>query len=75
MAKEVCICAAWMTTEGIAVRGHRHCYCRDTAIAMNLTPRRDRDAQGFITSTGRFVTRREGAILHGVPQLFSEDLY
>lgn len=89
--KEICICAAWETEEGVIVRGHRHNYCRDTALAMGLTPSRKPDAQGFMTSNNRFVDRRAGMLLQKAARersarshqifsvndriLFSEDLY
>lgn len=88
---EICICAAWDTEEGVIVRGHRHNYCRDTAIAMGLHPKRDPDAQGFMTSNNRFVDRFVAMTLqkaarmrsartyqlfeHDAKALFSEDLY
>lgn len=88
---EIPICAAWQTEEGPVIRGHRHPHCRDAAISMGLHPRRESDAQGFMTSRNRFVSREEAARLfrlaglrsavtyqvlpHDVHALFSEDLY
>lgn len=60
---EICICAAWKTEEGPIIRGHRHPHCRDSALSMGLHPIGNMSAQGFITSTGRFVDRKEGARL------------
>ena len=84
---EICICAAVKTKGGYPIRGHRHADCFGTIKDMGESP----DVihgQGFITSTGRFVTREEGYELHmkaGIPsiarggyrgkRLFSEDLY
>jgi hypothetical protein len=88
---EICICAAIITAEGYIIRGHRHDDCMYTADKMGYTPARIGDAgQGFMTSTNRFVGRKEAMMLqraaglgsamsddgklHGTI-LFSEDLY
>lgn len=82
--KEVCICAAWKTEEGIIIRGHRHPHAYHVAQDMHLTPSKDPKAQGFITSRNRFVGREEGAKLQKAAGLMdpratncltSEDLY
>jgi hypothetical protein len=86
MCDEICICAAVLREDGYPVIGHRHADCFGTIADMGDKP--NVHAQGFITSTGRFVTREEGYELHikaGKPskspggyrgkRLFSEDLY
>lgn len=83
---EVCICAAVQTEEGLVIRGHRHHDALRAAQLAFCTPLRGEDAQGFITSRGRYVTREEGYQLQvaaGVgskngyrgERLYSEDLY
>lgn len=85
---EVCICAAVLTEEGLTIRGHRHHDAMRAAGFAFCTPKRGEEAQGFITSTGRYVDRREGYRLQvaaGIGSkasggyrgeiLFSEDLY
>jgi hypothetical protein len=85
LAYEICICSAIMTKEGVIVRGHRHDDAYLTAQKMNLTLT---ELAGFITSTGRFVDRAEGARLQAMAgivsvqmqklpkdHLISEDLY
>lgn len=81
---EICICAAWKTEEGTIIRGHRHPHAYHVAEEMHLTPSRDPNAQGFITSRNRFVGREEGAKLQKAAGLMdpratncltSEDLY
>jgi hypothetical protein len=86
--KEICICAAIVTSEGVVVRGHRHGDAIVAAKRMGLEIDNDLQAQGFITSRGRYVNREIGRILQdraGIPSfdkegyrgktLFSEDLY
>lgn len=86
--KEICICAAVIATDGSIIRGHRHGDCFQTMRRMGLKPKRDLNAQGFVTSNNRFITREEGRKLQEVagiksadPEgyrgntLFSEDLY
>ncbi len=85
---EICICAAVKTTSGEIIRGHRHADCIRAMQSMMETPSKSPDAQGFITSNNRFVTREEGRELQEIagiesasPEgymgntLFSEDLY
>ncbi len=86
---EVCVCAAVKADDGEVVRGKRHCDCIKTIIkGLDKCPLSSSDAQGFVTSLGRFVTREEGRRLQdaaGIPSkaaggyrrdtLFSEDLY
>lgn len=89
MNKEICICAAWKTTKGIIIRGHRHRDCLEGAIRRGLKIKKSFEAQGFITSLNRFVGREEGFKLqekaglksanpegyNSARLLFSEDLY
>lgn len=83
---EICICAAVRLMDGLVVRGHRHHDCLRAAGEMKRIPLGA--AQGFITSRGRFVDRREAMQLQlaaGIVSadeggyrgdgLFSEDLY
>lgn len=85
-APEVCICAAVLTEEGLVIRGHRHHDALKAASLAFCTPKRGEDAQGFITSRNRYVTREEGYQLQVAAghvsvngyrgeRLFSEDLY
>jgi hypothetical protein len=86
--KEIVICAAVLGKDGKPYRGHRHSDCfrtiRDSKQEIDLT----QEAQGFITSWNRYVTREEGRAIQdaaGIPSaspegympgtLFSEDLY
>lgn len=86
--EEVCICAAVKTTDGYIVRGHRHADCIRSIKNMELKMSNSPEAQGFITSRNRYVTREQGRKLQdkaGIPSadkggymkgtLFSEDLY
>jgi len=87
--KETCICAAVKDENGKIYRCHRHA---DGLLAIwHRKIKRDdhEDAEGFITSKGRYVTRGEGRKLQdaagvdsiwkdgylGPNLLFSEDLY
>jgi uncharacterized radical SAM superfamily protein len=87
--KEICICAAVKTTDGIIIRGHRHSDCMVAIWTLKKEPSKKNEDHGFITSHNRFVDREEGAKLFnesgatsvytnkvGVKDiLFSEDLY
>jgi hypothetical protein len=86
--KEICICAAVKTTQGYVVRGHRHADCIRSIRAMGLKPSLSPEAQGFITSKNKYVTREQGRKLQDaagiasadkngyMPRtLYSEDLY
>ena len=88
MNKEICICAAVKSTDGTIFRGHRHGDCMVTIQNLNKYVDTVINAQGFITSKNRFVTREEGRILQDKANiksadpegyrgktLFSEDLY
>ena len=89
---EFCICAAIKMPDGEVIYGHRHSHCYDVVRARTNVDRLDivHAEQGFVTSTGRFVNRKEGMILQRASgkascyskdgqyrgdDLFSEDLY
>ena len=57
--KEIVICSAVKFGDKI-VRGHRHTDCVYTAHRMGLDTKHTADCEGFITSTNRFVGRKEG---------------
>lgn len=86
---EICICAA-INVPGLGIiRGHRHSDCIHAASVRGYKDIVRQEMQGFVTSTGRFVSRNEGALLQidaGLKdksptrsreeeRLFSEDLY
>lgn len=86
--KEIVICAAVIATDGSIIRGHRHADCIHTMKGMGLKPKLNPNAQGFITSKNRYVTREQGRkiqdearIESASPEgyfgttLYSEDLY
>ena len=86
--REICICAAVLTEDGLIIRGHRHRDCFHSIIRKGKKISKDFNAQGFITSYNRYVNREEGFILHqkasiksANPEgytpglLFTEDLY
>ena len=73
---------------GIVICGHRHHNCLFTAWALkkgltSLSEARNKNVQGFLTSTNKFINRKEaGEIAFKAKQianptdcLFSEDLY
>jgi hypothetical protein len=79
---ETIICAAVRASNGKIIRGHRH---NDAIRALQATDGyhgeqpQDED-QGFVTSTNRFVNRREAYWLHfpdraEPDELRSDDLY
>jgi hypothetical protein len=73
---EICVCAAVKCTDGTIIRGHRHNDCFVAIRTRNKEIMRGSDAQGFITSTGRFVGRAEGAKLmsdSGLKSVWSRD--
>ena len=92
--REFCICAAIKMPNGDIIHGHRHNHCYDVVRATAQTEE-DRlkivhAEQGFVTSEGRFVGRKEAMQIQkesGRPSkygvsgqyngdiLFSEDLY
>jgi len=85
---EICICAAVVTTEGKVYPCRRH---SDGIMAIRSNQETEAphpEAQGFLTSKNRFVSRIEAYKLQGEagipsasrdgyypPELFSEDLY
>lgn len=86
--KEICICAAVLAQDGTVMRGQRHSDCIGALRDRNKKPKFEPEAQGFVTSTGRYVDRLEGRKLQdaaGIKSaspdgymgntLFSEDLY
>lgn len=86
--KEICICAAVKSVDGKIFRGQRHSDCMQAILSRHLEISEEMDSQGFITSTGRYVTRVEGRKLQeaaGIKSidpdgyrgntLYSEDLY
>jgi hypothetical protein len=86
--KEICICSAVLTEDGIAVRGHRHSDCIYSIHQRGKNISKKKNSQGFITSRNRFVNREEAAKLQikaGINSIFtnkpsqgklmSEDLY
>ena len=86
--KEICICAAVITEDGIIIRGQRHRDCFHTIHRKGKKISKDFKAQGFITSKNRYVNREEGFVLQinagmksANPEgytpglLFTEDLY
>lgn len=86
--KEICICAAIKTSRRTFVTGKRHFDCYSVIRKMGAKALYTADSQGFYTSKGRFVTRKQGRKLQdkaGVKSaspegyqgdtLFSEDLY
>lgn len=75
-------CAAAKSTDGLVWTGKRHGHCIKTIRQAGLMP--SHGEQGFVTMSGRFVTREEGArlvlltgqaTLKTPPLLYSEDLY
>lgn len=72
---------------GTVVCGHRHGHCISTYVALSgkrsVTTEAGEYVQGFLTSTNRFVDRKEGALIafaagqtdKNCETLFSEDLY
>lgn len=91
--KEIIICSAIRMPDGYIIRGHRHNDCIATAsnIPRYKGSRAHGDNQGFMTSTNRYVTRKEGYEIQkaaGIAsrltdpieqyhngELYSEDLY
>jgi hypothetical protein len=67
---EIIICSAIKTSDGQIVRGHRHCDAMNAAANRDLKPWRGEDSQGFITSTNRYVGRKEALAIQkaaGIP--------
>lgn len=84
---EIVICAAVIGVDGRIIRCHRHNHGIAVLAELKIKLRPDHDAQGFMTSKNRYVTRKEGLKLQkaaGIPsadpdgygtELYSEDLY
>lgn len=75
-------CAAIKSTDGRVWTGKRHSHCFATIKQAGLQP--SHKDQGFVTMSGRYVTREEAAELvkqtgqcklNTPPLLYSEDLY
>lgn len=75
-------CAAVKSTDGQVWTGKRHADCMKTIIQAGLDI--SHVDQGFVTKSGLYVTRKEGAALvlrtgqcklNTPPDLYSEDLY
>lgn len=88
ITREICIVAAVKSECGQIIRGQRHSDCIRMIIERKMIPSFRPDAQGFITSRNRYVTREEAYILQtaaGIKsfseggyrglKLYSEDLY
>ncbi len=85
---EFCICAAIQMPDGYVVRGHRHSDCLAVAGGLRRMvrlepyeswPRYTNDQirkapQGFVTSQGRFVERKEAAQLQLTAGIASKDI-
>lgn len=61
--REICICAAVKSEDGDIIRGHRHHDCFRSIESRGKKILKEKSAQGFITSTGRYVDRVEGCKL------------
>ena len=76
-------------TIGIVIGGYRHPHCIHTFVALtgkrSVAPECGEYQQGFLTSTNRFVDRKEAALIAVIAnqvnvtkvgkELYSEDLY
>ena len=71
--------------EPIVIGGYRHGECFEAASKLGYMAYIDQDEQGFITSTGRFVNRKEAKMIAKQAEqlirnsefesLISEDIY
>jgi hypothetical protein len=72
--REICICAAVVASDGQIVRCERHAdgfrALQDRSLELR---KNDPDAQGFITSKGRYVGRKEGRELQDAAGIASVD--
>lgn len=69
----------------VILGGYRHADCFSTAVQLGYTGHINADEQGFLTSKGRFVDRREAKLIakragqlkrtSALKSLLSEDLY
>ena len=74
---EICICAAVQLPDGYIVRGHRHTDCFRTIGGIpRYSHLHDGEylSQGFVTSSNRFVGRKEAASLQIAAGIESKDL-
>jgi hypothetical protein len=83
---ETVICAAVRTDTGGIIMGRRHSDCLQWISEHGFMRSIVQEGQGFITTTGRYVDRKEARRIQdaaGIPsvcgyhgnELFSEDLY
>lgn len=85
---EIVACAAIQLKNGLIVAGHRHHNCLSAINLQDGMSKNDVEAQGFMTTRGRFVGRREAQRIQqlaDIPsaspdgyrgvELYSEDLY
>lgn len=90
MNKEYILCAAIAlfikdNEPPVIIGGYRHGECMTNAIKMGYSNYISQDEQGFLTSTGRFVDRKEAKMIAKnanqlirdsvFENLISEDLY
>lgn len=76
-------CAAILAPDGLIWTGKRHGHCIKTIVQATGNRVGSDFTQGFVTMSGRFVSRKEaaelalnaGQIKEQVSCLFSEDLY
>ena len=86
-AQELPACAAILTTRNVIIAGKRHHDCLASAHDL-FVAKQDIAEQGFMTTLGRFVDRREAMVLmkaagrqsadsdgYRGDELYSEDLY
>lgn len=87
MPEIIIICSAVKAEDGYIARGHRHADCLRVLEGMKKT--HNPDGHGFMTSTNRWVSRKEGyeiQVAAGIAshdtknpylggELYSEDLY
>ena len=86
--KETVNCSAILTGDGWMIAGKRHSDCMQEAIRLGRKIDHKPESQGFLTTSGRYVTRKNGRRLQddaGVlsvaeggyrgEELYSEDLY
>jgi len=73
--REICICAAIKTDDGLIIRGHRHtdCFRNLKGRPKYNKPGNYGIEQGFITSFNRFVSRTEGRKLQDAAGILSAD--
>ncbi len=75
--------AAVKTESGMMMIGKHHADCFHKGFNIGLKMEKKADSQGFITSKGRFVTRKEAGVIAKLADqidkvthlLFSEDMW